>query len=210
MSIFETSRNKIIDISREMLKRRIRETIDAEKIGLRAAMVDQLSVEQVASTVEATIATIVSSVADLSRKNYEDETVSILKIESHRRKIGFGEIPNPLNLQSYILYRVDIEFPGLELPSDHVAWCTHAAQHLFQLTHDRSEISHALKFADVQYLNEKLDEVMHAIAEVYDLSKDSDDYSAYLELEIEYWKSKANALADKRANFEFRAMMRDD
>jgi hypothetical protein len=67
-----------------------------------------------------------------------------------------------------------------------------------------------LKFADVQYLNEKLDEVMHAIAEVYDLSKDSDDYSAYLELEIEYWKSKADALADKRANFEFRAMMRDD
>lgn len=210
MSLFGKSRNKIIDISREMLKRRIKETIDAEKIGLRAAMVDQLSVEQVASTVEATIATIVSGVADLSRKYYEDETTSILKIESHRRKIGFGEMPNPLNLHSYILYRVDIEFPGLELPSDHVAWCTHAAQHLFQLTYDRSEISHALKFADVQCLNEKLDEIMHAISEVYDLSKDSDDYSTYLELEIEHWKSKVNALADKRAIFEFRAMMRDD
>lgn len=193
-----------------MLKRRISETIGAESRGIRASMVDQLSTEQLMSTVEATIATIVAQVAELSLKNYDDEEVSILKIEAHRRKIGYGNLPQPLFLHSYIQYRADIEYPGLNLPQEHINWCTNAACHLFQFTSDRSDISHAIKFANVCFLTEKLDEVMESIAEVYDLSKDSEESNAYLELEIKSWKEKKEAKESKQAAFAFRAMMRDD
>ena len=69
---------------------------------------------------EAWIVWIIEQHALLVGEGYSnDEALSM--IEAYRSQVGTGEVPNPLNLSSYITYRVHLESPA-PIPEEYFDW----------------------------------------------------------------------------------------
>jgi len=96
------------DLIRNLVKKRIKEDPLAEILGYDESMVDSLETMELMGIPEAAIVTIVETYA-LSLKNGAPEDAIFNHIENHRSQIGSGTLPNPLNLESYIKYRIEIE-----------------------------------------------------------------------------------------------------
>lgn len=208
MGIFGSSESKPIALARLMLARRVSDDPNARAQGYSSSMVKSLTSAQIAGSAEATIATIVESVASLTFKNYDEES-SIRQIERHRQQIGHGQLPTPLTLPSYVKYRVRIEYPSLSFPDGHIDWCINASIHLFQYRDDKGDVLHAIKDADNQFLSARLARVMNAIENILDCNDDCDEDHIYMQQQLKEWKSMKSAVAKKRAAFQFRAALRD-
>ena len=71
-------------------------------------MVDSLGPMELAGIPEAAIVTIVETYA-LSKRSGASDLDIFNHIEAHRSQIGSGTMPDPLDLESYIQYRIEIE-----------------------------------------------------------------------------------------------------
>lgn len=83
---------------------------------------DSMTEMMVMGTPEAAIVTIAETYAMAKRKGWEDKAI-FAAIEQHRSQIGSGTLPSPLNLRTYIRYRLDIEHKtdgGIELTEEFV------------------------------------------------------------------------------------------
>lgn len=80
----------------------------AGAMGFDEHMVDSLGMMQLAGLPESTVVTIVETYAMLKKHDASDQEI-FQRIEAHRSSIGSGEMPRPLNLASYIQYRLDLE-----------------------------------------------------------------------------------------------------
>ena len=208
MGFFGQTKSSALDLARMLLRRRISEDPNAKANGFTPSMADKLTEDQLAGLAEATISHIVEAIAKLTLKHY-DEELAITQVEQHRRRIGYGALPSPLTVQSYVSYRLAIEYPGKAFPDGHIEWCTDAAIHLFQYIDDKSDISHALKYADQQFSTAYLAKFMDAIEEVLDSGDDSGSSIDFISSEVEKWKMKKAEVREKRANLEFRASLRN-
>lgn len=208
MGLFGQAKYSALDLARILLRRRISEDPNAKANGFTPSMADKLTEEQVAGLVEATIAHIVEAIAKFTLKHY-DEELAITQVEQHRRQIGYGTLPSRLTVQSYVNYRLAIEYPGKVFPDGHIEWCTDAAIHLFQHLDDKSDVSHAIKYADQQFSTAYLAKFMDAIEEVLDSGDDSGQSIDFITSEVEKWKLKKAEVRAKRAAFEFRSSLRD-
>lgn len=93
---------------KSLVKQRIKTDPLAESMGFSESMVDNLDSMQLMGLPEAAIATIVETYA-LSLKSGAPEAAILNHIENHRSQLGSGSMPSPLNLDSYIKYRIEIE-----------------------------------------------------------------------------------------------------
>jgi hypothetical protein len=96
------------DLVRNLAKQRVREDPLAAAMGFNETMIDSLGMMQLAGLPESGIATIVESFVALKKYGVPEPEI-FARIEAHRSSIGSGQIPNPLSLESYIRYRVEIE-----------------------------------------------------------------------------------------------------
>lgn len=99
------------DVIRSLAKTRLR------LLGIDDGPIDSLGMLQLAGLPESTIATIVESYGALKKRGESDEEI-FLRIESHRAQIGSGDIPEPLTLESYVQYRIDVEHSHGAVPID--------------------------------------------------------------------------------------------
>lgn len=107
-SLFGGGRPGKNDLIRSLAKQRVRDDPMAAAMGFNEHMVDSLGMMQLAGLPESTIITIVETFAMLKKHGASDQEI-FQRIEAHRSSIGSGEMPNPLNLESYIQYRVELE-----------------------------------------------------------------------------------------------------
>jgi len=77
-------------------------------MGFSESMIDSLGAMALMGIPEAAIVTIVETYA-LSLKSGAPEEAILNHIESHRSQFGAGTMPTPLNLETYIKYRIEIE-----------------------------------------------------------------------------------------------------
>tara|TARA_R110001592_G_scaffold47479_2_gene150393 strand:+ start:437 stop:856 length:420 start_codon:yes stop_codon:yes gene_type:complete len=121
------------ELIRSLARRRISTDPLAKQMGYDESMVDSLGTMELLSTPEAAIVTIVETFA-LSRKSGAPDKAIFDHIEMHRSQIGSGELPTPLTLESYILYRLEIEHSsGPPLSDDFVLWAIVTAKRSFGL-----------------------------------------------------------------------------
>jgi hypothetical protein len=107
-SLFRGGRSTKNDLIRTLAKRRVRQDPTASAMGFDESMVDSLGMVQLAGIPESTIATIVETYATLKKGGVSDVEI-FAGIEAHRSSIGGGEMPKPLNLGTYIQYRLELE-----------------------------------------------------------------------------------------------------
>lgn len=106
---------------KDLVHLRIRSDPMASAMGFDEGMVNSLSTFQLAGLPEGTIVTIVETWTKLRKYGAPDPDI-FRRIEDHR-SMAFprGEMPSPLNLTSYIRYRLDIEHSqGAPLDDDFV------------------------------------------------------------------------------------------
>lgn len=120
-SLFGIGRPSKNDFIRNLAKQRLRQNPMASLMGLSESMVDSLGPLELVGLPESTIATIVETYAMLKKHRATDHEI-LGRIEAYRSSIGSGEMPNPLNLESYIQYRVKIEHGhGAPISAQYVA-----------------------------------------------------------------------------------------
>jgi len=96
------------DLIRDLAKERIKTDPLAESMGYNESMIDSLGTTELMGIPEAAIVTIVETYA-LSLKSGAPEEAILNHIENHRSQLGAGSMPVPLNLETYIKYRIEIE-----------------------------------------------------------------------------------------------------
>jgi len=96
------------DLIKNLAKERVRTDPLAESMGFSESMVDTLGTMELMGLPEAAIVTIVETYA-LSLKSGAPEEAILNHIENHRSQLGSGFMPVPLNLDTYIKYRIGIE-----------------------------------------------------------------------------------------------------
>ena len=114
------------DLVRNLAKQRVRE------MGGDESMVDSLGFIQFAGLPENTIATIVETYSMLKKRGGADQEV-LASIEAHRSRMsGSGEMPSPLNLETYIQYRIALEAShGAPISADFLRDATNACRQHF-------------------------------------------------------------------------------
>lgn len=183
-------------IARRLLARRIAEDPQARAEGFNQQMVDRLSDLEMSGLPESTIATIVSSIADM-RQSGIDTKDAILRIEQHRSQIGAGALPDPINIENYIRYRITIEYPGISVEESHIVFCIDSAMHYFKLV-EQDDISNATQYADNQFFTKYTGKLLNALENVLDGGDLHDASYDFLESEISNWKSRKDEM--KRIN----------
>ena len=96
------------NLIKNLAKERIKADPLAESMGFSESMIDTLGTIELMGIPEAAIVTIVETYA-LSLKSGAPEKAILNHIENHRSQLGTGSMPSPLNLESYIKYRIKIE-----------------------------------------------------------------------------------------------------
>lgn len=108
------------ELIKNLAKTRIRTDPMARRMGYDESMIDSLETMQLMGIPEAAIVTIVETYA-LSLKSGAPESAILEHIENHRSQIGSGVFPVPLNLESYIKYRLEIEHShGVPISEDFI------------------------------------------------------------------------------------------
>lgn len=130
-SMFGGGRPSKNDLIRALAKQRVRKDPTASAMGFNEQMVDSLGTMQLAGLPESTIATIVETYAMLKKHGAADHEI-FARIEAHRSSIGSGKTPNPLDLESYTQYRVELEHSdGAPISEEHVTEAVHVCRQHF-------------------------------------------------------------------------------
>lgn len=106
-SLFGGGRPSKNDLIRDLARQRVCQDPMASAMGFNERMVDSLGMLQLAGLPESTIAIIVETYAMLKKHGAPDHEI-FTRIEAHRSSIGSGEIPNPLSVESYTQYRIEM------------------------------------------------------------------------------------------------------
>lgn len=120
---------------RFLIKTRIEADLMARENGFDSTMVDGLDASVVAGMPEATIATIVESYTVLRGKGLKDEEI-FWRIEEHRSGLGCEQLSVPLTLESYVLYRLELEYPEVRLSEQLVRLLIARSRAYFQCQSD--------------------------------------------------------------------------
>jgi hypothetical protein len=96
------------DLIKSLAKERIKTDPSFYSRGYSESMIDSLGTILLMGAPEATIVTIVETYA-LSQQSGASEEAILNHIENYRSQIGAGSMPVPLNLETYIKYRIEIE-----------------------------------------------------------------------------------------------------
>ncbi|MFZ3137346.1 MAG: hypothetical protein WA126_08155 [Thermodesulfovibrionales bacterium] len=108
------------DLIRSLAKQRVRDDPMANAMGFNEHMIDSLGMIQLAGLPESTIVAIVETYAVLKKKGVSDQEI-FQRIEAHRSSVVSGEMPKPLHLDSYILYRIRLEHShGFPISEDYI------------------------------------------------------------------------------------------
>ena len=107
-NLFGGSKPSKNDLIKNLAKERIKNDPLAENMGFTESMINSLGTMELMGIPEAAIVTIVETYA-LSLKSGAPEDAIINHIENHRSQLGSGPMPVPLNLETYIKYRIEIE-----------------------------------------------------------------------------------------------------
>jgi hypothetical protein len=107
-SLFGGGKPSKNDLIKKLAKDRINTDPMAESMGFNESMIDSLGTMELMGIPEAAIVTIVETYV-LSLKSGAPEEAILNHIENHRSQLGTGTMPVPLNLESYIKYRIEIE-----------------------------------------------------------------------------------------------------
>src|SRR5690606_12556195 len=98
-----------------------------------SAQLDSFGVVKLAGLPESTVVTIVETYAILSKQGVAAEDI-FQRIEAHRSPtMGSGDMPEPLTLDSYTRYRVNLEHQDLPIPDRFIARATDEAKQHFDL-----------------------------------------------------------------------------
>ncbi len=103
-NLFVSGRPSKKDIIKNLAKERIRTDPLAKSMGFSESMIDSLETVELMGIPEAIVETYASSL-----KNGASEEAILHHIENNRSKIAVGDMPVPLNIESYIKYRIEIE-----------------------------------------------------------------------------------------------------
>ena len=133
-SLFGSRESKKWETIKEGVIKRFSGYQELMKMSGESSRLPKISKEQLLGTPEATIITIVENYYQgMNHGLSEHETFQ--RIEMHRSMGGSGIMPDPVNLESYVNYRMGIEYkdaPGL---SDvHVKDMIESAKSLFSLS----------------------------------------------------------------------------
>lgn len=96
-----------LQLIRALLKKRAEKSFVARLLGNVESLFEYSDVELMGSP-EATVVTIVETYLELHHQGVPDDEI-FEAIERHRQTTGRGQLPKPLNLDSYIKYRLRIE-----------------------------------------------------------------------------------------------------
>lgn len=204
MALFGES--KALALARALLLERVRKDPVAREGGFSPDMVKRLSSDQVAGTIEATIASIMESVASLTVRGTSPED-ALRRVEAHRRSLGRSDDFNPdAGAAEYIRYRVGIEYQGTPLPPDHLNFCINAADHLFRYIDDKGDIKHALLYAQNENAQNRLEFLLDHLVVAF---RDDDEESyEHLQKAAQSWAEFRSEQAQKRASILLRAKLR--
>jgi len=106
-----------MQLTRSLLKDRLRGDPTAIRAGVTPDRVDEQPDEFVRGAPEATIVAIVETYTELRRRGFSESEI-LARIENHRSVIGAGTMPSPLTLRAYIRYRVSLEYANRAPVSD--------------------------------------------------------------------------------------------
>lgn len=117
---------------RAFAKKRVIQDPIAIDQGFSPAMIEQLADETLIGLPEGTLVTIVETFATLKSQGISDKE-ALERIESHRSMIGAAAMPDPLSLESYISYRLSLEYADSGPISDqHISECLLMARTLYK------------------------------------------------------------------------------
>ena len=119
------------ELIRELVKERFRSDPSLKMMGLTPEVVDRESDDALQGTAEATI---VSIVENLKRHNVPENMIFEL-IEAQRSAFsGSGEVPSPINLNTYARYRIAHEYTtGAPVSDASVEYSVREAEKFFAL-----------------------------------------------------------------------------
>jgi hypothetical protein len=117
-----------IGLIKNLAKKRVQNDPIASMLG----DIDSLSETMLMGLPEATIVTIVETWAILRKQGLRDKEI-LQRIEAHRASFGgYGDLPDPLTLQSYIKYRLDLEHGhGAPISEKFMDYAIEAAKKMF-------------------------------------------------------------------------------
>lgn len=107
-NLFGGGKSSKEELIKELAKERIKTDPLAESMGFSEDMIDSLGTMELMGIPEAAIVTIIETYA-LSLNSGAPEDATLNHIENQRSQLGSGPMPVPLNLESYIKYRIKIE-----------------------------------------------------------------------------------------------------
>jgi hypothetical protein len=110
---FAESRPSKMDLIRNLAKMHVKMDVPGDPMALAArldaALIDSLSEMQLIGSPPGTIVTIVETYSFFRRQGLPDQVI-FSRIEDHRSVLGSGKLPDPLNLETYTNYRLDLEY----------------------------------------------------------------------------------------------------
>ncbi|GDY37255.1 hypothetical protein [Acidovorax sp. NB1] len=204
MALFGES--KVISLARALLIERVRSDPTARAGGFTTDMAKKLDANQIAGTVEATVATIMETFAGLTLKGASPED-ALRRIEAHRRSIGSSNDFYPdAGTADYIRYRFEVEYQGAQLPPGHLDFCIHAANHFFTYVDGKGDLNHAILFAQHERDRDRLEYLLdHLVVAFRD--DDIESYE-YLQQQAQAWAEFRSEQSQKRAAMQLRAELR--
>ena len=208
MGLFSSAGASKSDLIRLLLIERIKNDPEARAQGFSPLMVRQMPDSQVIQTVEAGVVYMVEMFEGLKRKGYIEQD-ALLLIEKHRKSLGYGELPNPLNISSFINYRAEIEHTGAALPPDHIDVCHQAADHFFTFLDDKGDAANSLKYALLEKTTRKLEHVMTAVANYANGETTETEFYESLEADVLDWMIELTERKQRADTFRLKAQLRD-
>lgn len=178
-----------VDLVRSLLAQRIASDAAARVNGFTPEMVMSVSEVQLMGTIEAAIVTIAESYQTLTEQGVAP--VDALKaIEAHRRRLGSGVLPVPLQLMGYVEYRVALENDGAELPEDHALLCVHAAMHFYATSQPKGEATHSLTHAMLELKNQEVEGMVNVLSSFFKGLITNEDLKDILQERVAFLRSR--------------------
>jgi hypothetical protein len=120
-SLFDGDSPRKNDLIRRLAKQRVREDPMMASMGINETTIDFLGRLEYAGLPENVIVSIIETYARLKKRGVPDREI-LGRIEKRRSSISSGKMPQPLNLETYIQYRLELEHShGVPISASFVA-----------------------------------------------------------------------------------------
>ena len=179
---------KKIDLIRFLIEDRVSNDPVAQDSGFTIYDVRNLTDLQIMGSAEAIVVTISESICDLIINKGLSDIEAINIVDQHRQKILFSKTPRPNEIFLYIKHRLSIELNAHgHLASEEIKKCMMASEHMLFYPSEQSDVKHALKYAKLQILKSKYENLMEALCDYYDGKTDDIELYENISPLIEPW-----------------------